>query len=75
MAYDIEGNFDAVSSTLGLVVAIEQLERFAKTDLQGKNIQREKNKLSFLSLNPMLFHQHDNQNHRNGYEPNPQRYW
>lgn len=70
MAYDIEGNFDAVSSTLGLVVAIEQLEKFAINDLQGKNIKREKNKLSFLSQNPMIFKPYDDQGYREQHRQN-----
>jgi hypothetical protein len=70
MAYDIEGNFDAVSATLGLVVAIEQLEKFAINDLQGKNIKREKNRLSFLSQNPMIFKPYDDQSYREQHRQN-----
>jgi hypothetical protein len=55
MAFDIDGNFDAISASLGVVVAIQQLEKYYKDDLQNKNVQREKNSLSFLSVNPMLF--------------------
>lgn len=66
MAFDIDGNFDAISASLGIVVANQQLEKYYKDDLQNKNTQREKNNLSFLVSNPMLF----NVNNSYGNRPN-----
>jgi hypothetical protein len=55
MAYNLDDNFDAISATLGYVIAIRELEKFKKNEIIDKNVQR--NKLSFLSVNPNMFKQ------------------
>jgi hypothetical protein len=53
MAYNLDDNFDAISATLGYVIAIRELEKFKKNEIIDKNVQR--NKLAFLSVNPNMF--------------------